>query len=59
MNCLWIWTGTVHLVNDYANRNWAGLTESFYTPRWKMFIHDVVEAVENGAPFDEKAFFDR
>ncbi len=53
------WTGTVHLVNDYANRNWAGLTESFYNPRWEMFIHDVVEAVENEVPFDEKVFFDR
>lgn len=43
-------------LNDYANRSWAGLTKSYYTPRWHAFVNDVCNAVNNGQQFDEKAF---
>lgn len=46
-----------HLV-DYANRSWAGLTKSYYGERWKMFVHEVVDAVQNNKSFDEKKFSD-
>ena len=51
--------GFTHLINDYANRNWAGLTETFYASRWEMFIDDVIEAVEKREPFNEEAFFEK
>lgn len=50
------WYKPDHLLNDYANRNWAGLTRDFYGKRWGMFIHDVIESAGNNQPFDEKAF---
>lgn len=53
------WTGVVHQVNDYANRNWAGLTKTFYAQRWEMLINEVIEAAEKGEPFDEEVFFDQ
>jgi len=50
--------GIYHSLNDYANRNWAGLTESFYAERWRMFIADAVKAVENNTEFNKKEFLD-
>ena len=43
-------------LNDYANRNWAGLTKTYYAQRWKMFISDVIKSAEAKKAFDEKAF---
>ena len=43
-------------LNDYANRSWAGLTKSYYTPRWQAFVYDVCKAMEENREFDEKVF---
>lgn len=51
---LWGYPGTV--LNDYANRHWAGLIDTFYRPRWKMFTEALRESLESGQPFDEKEF---
>lgn len=32
---------------DYSNRQWAGLTESYYLPRWEKWINDRISALEN------------
>lgn len=47
-----------HLV-DYANRSWAGLTKTYYGERWKMFVNDVIEAVQSNKTFDDKQFSER
>lgn len=43
-------------LNDYASRNWAGLTTGYYYERWKMFVNQVTLAMEKNKQFDEKAF---
>ena len=51
--------GIVHPLNDYANRNWAGLIESFYAKRWEMFIGDVINAIEKNENFDETKYLEK
>lgn len=51
---LWGYPGTV--LNDYANRHWAGLIDTYYRPRWNMFTAALIESLESGIPFDEKEF---
>ena len=46
-----------HLV-DYANRSWAGLTKTYYGERWKMFVQEVIDAVQDNKSFDEEKFGD-
>ncbi|MEN8256145.1 MAG: alpha-N-acetylglucosaminidase TIM-barrel domain-containing protein, partial [Verrucomicrobiota bacterium] len=50
------WEKGGHILADYADRNLNGLTETFYAPRWTMFIDDVIAAAEAGQAFDAKAF---
>ncbi len=56
-NIVTTWGAEAQSLNDYANRTWAGLVKGYYKQRWKMFITDVIDAVENGHRFDEKAFY--
>lgn len=51
-----IWGPSKNL-NDYANRQWAQLNDTYYTPRWSMFIDRVTEAAHNGRKFDADEFF--
>jgi hypothetical protein len=41
-------------LNDYANRSIAGLMKDFYGERWKIFIDEAINAVEQGKTLDEK-----
>ena len=50
-----IWGYTDKKLNDYANRQWSGLLNSFYRTRWNMFTSAVIEAMENGRDFDKEA----
>ncbi len=36
---------------DYANRDFDGLVETYYKPRWEMFFDAVIEAFDNGEKF--------
>ena len=47
------------MLNEYASRAWAGLTETYYAYRWKEFFKDVDAAIEAGVNFNEKAYHDR
>jgi len=51
-----IWGGKDRSLNDYANRGWAGLTQSFYKQRWAMFLDAVISSAKENKTFDEKAF---
>lgn len=55
-NIITTWGGKNSVLTDYANRNWAGLTKSYYAGRWKVFIDEVIRSTEKGEPFDEDAF---
>ncbi len=49
------WSDSVSDLNDYANREWAGLLDGFYKPRWQQFLTALYDAVDNTLPFDESA----
>ncbi|MDE6240002.1 MAG: alpha-N-acetylglucosaminidase [Muribaculaceae bacterium] len=51
-----IW-GPSQDLNDYANRQWAELNDSYYAPRWSMFVDRVIAAAEQGKKFDEQEFY--
>lgn len=52
-NLLTTWSDKDQLLNDYASRTWAGLTDSFYGKRWSMFFQAVNQALDRGETFDE------
>ena len=52
-----IWGGGSS-ITDYATRLWSGLIDSYYAPRWIMFIDEIILCIEEGREYDEKAFFD-
>ncbi len=43
-------------LDDYAFREWTGLTGSYYAPRWKMFFDEAKKALDAGTDFDQNAF---
>ena len=54
-NLLTLW-GPDGNINDYARKSWAGLYIDYYHPRWKLFIDEVIAAVEAGTEFDMNKF---
>lgn len=58
-NIITTWGTKAQSLNDYGNRNWAGLTKSYYRKRWEMFINDVISSTEKNKDFDEKAFLEK
>lgn len=52
-NLLTTWGDRGIKLNDYANRSWAGLMESFYGVRWQMFFDAVDDALVAGEAFDD------
>ncbi|MDP4186227.1 MAG: alpha-N-acetylglucosaminidase, partial [Bacteroidota bacterium] len=55
-NIITTWGTKSQSLNDYGNRTWAGLVKGYYKVRWKMFMDDVIKAVEEHKSFDENAF---
>ena len=53
-----IW-GEQTSIKDYATRLWSGLIDSYYAPRWKMFIDEILDCIREDRIYDEKAFFER
>ena len=45
-----VWGDSFNLT-DYANRDWDGLIETYYKPRWAMFFDAVTEALDAGEEF--------
>ncbi len=43
-------------LNEYANRDYAGLVRNYYAPRWQMFTDAAIAAVEAGKDFDADKF---
>jgi len=43
-------------LNEYANRSWSGLLDSYYAERWKRFIGEVIQAIHNKKSFDSEKF---
>ena len=43
-------------INDYAAKSWAGLYNGYYCKRWKLFIDEVIDAIESGKEFNINQF---
>ncbi|XP_041938265.1 alpha-N-acetylglucosaminidase [Alosa sapidissima] len=41
---------------DYANKEWGGLMEDYYSQRWGLFVNTLVECLDRGRPFKQDAF---
>ena len=53
-----IW-GEQTSIKDYATRLWSGLIDSYYAPRWKMYIDEILSCIREDRTYDEKSFFER
>lgn len=51
-NLITTWGGRL---NDYANRAWFGLIQTYYTQRWKLYFNATMNAVRSNQLFDQKA----
>ncbi|XP_062331478.1 alpha-N-acetylglucosaminidase [Osmerus eperlanus] len=41
---------------DYANKEWGGLMEDYYSQRWSLFVNTLVECLDRGRPFRQDSF---
>jgi len=55
-NQITLWGPPNSWLHDYARKQWAGLLEAFYLPRWERFIRRLDEALAAGRAFDEEGF---
>lgn len=46
-------------IRDYSSRGWSGLISSYYAPRWKMFIEEIVSCIKEGREYDQEVLFER
>ncbi len=43
-------------LNEYACRQWSGLMNDFYKPRWQQFFNRVITAMQKGKELDKELF---
>ncbi|MFC6998229.1 alpha-N-acetylglucosaminidase [Rufibacter roseus] len=55
-NLITLWGDKNSNLMDYANRQWAGLLNGFYKPRWQQYFTDVVAQMEKGQEINQRAF---
>ncbi len=46
------------VLNDYANRTWAGLVSGYYRVRWEKFFNEAEKAIASGGNFEYKVYAD-
>lgn len=54
-----IWGGpdfSAYVLNDYANKEWAGLMGGYYHDRWQVFVDALVADVQGTVAYDPDAF---
>ncbi|MDE3214581.1 MAG: alpha-N-acetylglucosaminidase [Bacteroidota bacterium] len=56
---LTVWGEPGRHLTDYANRNLAGLTRTYYRGRWKLFVDQVEKDMAHGVQFDHTAFLNQ
>ena len=44
-------------IRDYASRQWSGLIQSYYAPRWEMYVEELISCLKEGREYDQTAFF--
>ncbi len=58
-NQITLWGPRDSVLHDYAAKQWSGLIDGFYLPRWAQFIQALREAVEADQAFDPEAYEER
>ena len=51
-----LWGDVNSPLHEYANRQWSGLLNDFYKPRWEKFFTAAGQSLQGGNAFDTKAF---
>ena len=46
-------------IRDYAARQWNGLIQSYYAPRWEMYVEELISCLEEGREYDQTTFFQK
>lgn len=54
-NILTTWGGKGYSLNDYANRSWAGLIDSYYKKRWEIFFNNIHSSLKQQQTPDKDA----
>ncbi len=55
LNQLTLW-GPRGEILDYARKQWAGLLEHYYLPRWRLFLKRLIHGVKKGEKFSQRRF---
>ena len=55
-NQITLWGPADSPLNDYAAKQWSGLTAGFYLPRWQQFLQRLDASLQAGTPFDAEGF---
>ncbi|RYF85412.1 MAG: hypothetical protein EON98_06665 [Chitinophagaceae bacterium] len=58
-NLVTLWGDKNSTLHEYSNRQWAGLLNGFYKPRWQQFLDDAMYAARKNEKYDDKAFDER
>lgn len=43
-------------IRDYAAKQWSGLVQSYYMPRWELFLKSLWQSLEEHRPFNDTLF---
>ncbi|MBF9255703.1 alpha-N-acetylglucosaminidase [Pontibacter sp. 172403-2] len=55
-NLITLWGGKDSKLSEYANRQWSGLLNGYYKPRWQQYFDYVISQMQKGEEIDQKAF---
>ncbi|MGV3539107.1 MAG: alpha-N-acetylglucosaminidase [Rufibacter sp.] len=55
-NLITLWGDKNSNLMDYANRQWAGLLNGFYKPRWQQYFEHITSQMEKGQDMNQRAF---
>ncbi|MFT4205424.1 MAG: alpha-N-acetylglucosaminidase [Chitinophagaceae bacterium] len=47
-----LWGGRASGLSEYSNRQWAGLINGYYLPRWQMYCDYILQSQKTGKPID-------
>lgn len=54
-NLITLWGNKTSTLHDYSSRQWSGLLNGFYKPRWKIFIKEAEQMLQEDKPLDKES----
>ncbi|MBX7257725.1 MAG: alpha-N-acetylglucosaminidase [Candidatus Hydrogenedentes bacterium] len=54
-NQITLWGPADSVLHDYAAKQWGGLIQGFYMPRWQKYLDMLQQSLNNGQELDAKA----